>query len=64
MSAPLVQKEFQPAYIAAETTLIDWMEMALKQLPPAYVYLLLSFRANDFLMQIRVPYETKQDAQE
>jgi len=59
----LVQKELQPAYEIAERHLIEWMNLALENLPPAYVYLLLSFRANDFLQQIRVPYEAKQDEQ-
>ena len=59
----LVQKELQPAYQAAEESLITWMNLALTELPPAYIYLLLSFRANDFLQQIRVPYEQKQDSQ-
>lgn len=59
----LVQKELQPAYQAAEEALISWMHTAMQHLPPAYIYLLLSFRANDFLQQIRVPYEAKQDAQ-
>lgn len=63
MTTPLVQEEFRPAYEAAENALIQWMDLALQQLPPAYVYLLLSFRANDFLQQIRVPYEAQQDNQ-
>lgn len=59
----LVQKELQPAYQAAEEALISWLEIAMSQLPPVYIYLLLSFRANDFLQSIRVPYEQKQDEQ-
>lgn len=59
----LVQKELQPAYQAAEEALVSWMHTAMQHLPPAYIYLLLSFRANDFLAQIRVPYEAKQDEQ-
>lgn len=51
---PLIQPEFRAQYEAAEMALINWIELALDNLPPAYIHLMLSFRVHDFLNAIKV----------
>lgn len=59
---PLVPTELIDKYTEHETRLIEWMHAAIKDLPTPYVYVMVSFRANDFLKVIQVPYEQAQDA--
>lgn len=52
--SPLVQEEFREAYEEAELALINWMQLSMQKLPPAYIHLLLNFRVHSFLNQIAV----------